>query len=41
MEFDAYQHAQQTVTDFYQNCTQVLGLNLSLAVSQLAYSLRR
>lgn len=41
MEFDKYQHAQQAIIDFYQNCTQVLGLNLSLAVSQLAYSLRR
>lgn len=41
MEFDAYQQAQNALNDFYQNCTQVLGLNLSLAVSKLAYSLRR
>ncbi|MCQ8876497.1 DNA polymerase III subunit delta' [Pseudoalteromonas shioyasakiensis] len=40
MQFDAYQQAQQALTEFYQNSTQVLGLNLPLAVSRLAYSLR-
>ena len=40
MSFDAYQSAQNALGEFLQNNTQVLGLNLSLAVSRLAYTLR-
>lgn len=41
MDFDTYQQSQQALTEFYQNSTQVLGLNLPLAISRLAYSLRK
>jgi DNA polymerase III subunit delta' len=41
MSFDAYQAAQQALHDFLQNNTQILGLNLPLAVSRLAYTLRK
>jgi DNA polymerase III subunit delta' len=40
MSFDAYQTAQQALNDFLQNNTQILGLNLPLAVSRLAYTFR-
>jgi len=40
MSFDAYQSAQNALGEFLQNNTQVLGLNLPLAVSRLAYTLR-
>lgn len=40
MSFDAYQNAQQALNEFLQNNTQVLGLNLPLAVSRLAHALR-
>jgi DNA polymerase-3 subunit delta' len=40
MSFDAYQTSQQALHDFLQNSTQILGLNLPLAVSRLAYRLR-
>lgn len=41
LSFDAYQNIQLAVTEFLQNSTQVLGLNLSLAISRLAYSLQK
>ena len=41
MDFDVYQQSQKALTEFYQNSTQVLGLNLPLAISRLAYSLRK
>ncbi|AQQ01625.1 DNA polymerase III subunit delta' [Pseudoalteromonas aliena] len=40
MNFEAYQVAQQALSEFLQNNTKILGLNLSLAVSRLAYILR-
>ena len=40
MSFEAYQVAQQALNDFLQNNIQILGLNLPLAVSRLAYILR-
>ncbi|KPZ53581.1 MULTISPECIES: DNA polymerase III subunit [Pseudoalteromonas] len=40
LSFDAYQSAQQAVNEFLQNSTEVLGLNLPLAVSRLAHALR-
>ena len=40
MSFDAYQIAQQALSEFLQNNTKILGLNLPLAVSRLAYTLR-
>lgn len=40
MDFDANQVAQKALSDFLHNYTQVLGLNLPLAVSRLAYILR-
>jgi DNA polymerase-3 subunit delta' len=40
MSFEAYQVAQQALNDFLQNNIQILGLNLPLAVSRLAYTLR-
>ena len=39
MNFDSYQNAQNALAEFVQNSTQILGLNLSLAVSRLAYRL--
>lgn len=41
LSFDAYQNIQLAVTEFLQNSTEVLGLNLSLAISRLAYSLQK
>ena len=40
MRFESYQIAQQALSEFLQNNTKILGLNLSLAVSRLAYILR-
>ena len=40
MSFDSHQVAQQALNDFLQNNIQILGLNLPLAVSRLAYILR-
>ena len=40
MSFEAYQEAQQALSEFLQNNTKILGLNLPLAVSRLAYILR-
>ena len=40
LSFDAYQSAQQALNEFLQNSTEVLGLNLPLAVSRLAHALR-
>ncbi|MGO2129019.1 MAG: DNA polymerase III subunit delta' [Pseudoalteromonas prydzensis] len=40
MDFDSYQNAQNALAEFVQNSTQILGLNLPLAVSRLAYRLR-
>lgn len=40
MSFNAYQTAQQALNDFLKNTTQILGINLPLAVSRLAYILR-
>ena len=40
LSFDAYQSAQQALNEFLQNSTEVLGLNLPLAVSRLAHVLR-
>tara|TARA_B110000211_G_scaffold231817_1_gene294163 strand:+ start:138 stop:1052 length:915 start_codon:yes stop_codon:yes gene_type:complete len=40
MSFDSYQNAQHALAEFLQNNIQVLGLNLPLAVSRLAYTLR-
>ena len=40
MSFDSHQVAQQALNDFLQNNIQILGLNLPLAVSLLAYILR-
>ena len=41
MDFDSYQSAQNALAEFVQNSTQILGLNLPLAVSRLAYRLRK
>ena len=41
LSFDAYQNIQLAVTEFLQNSTHVLGLNLPLAISRLAYSLQK
>ena len=40
MDFDSYQNAQNALAEFVQNTTEILGLNLPLAVSRLAYRLR-
>lgn len=40
MRFEAYQVSQKALSEFLQNNTKILGLNLSLAVSRLAYILR-
>jgi DNA polymerase III subunit delta' len=40
MSFEAYQTAQYALNDFLQNNTQILGLNLPLAVSRLAHIFR-
>jgi len=40
MSFDSYQNAQHALAEFLQNNIQILGLNLPLAVSRLAYTLR-
>jgi len=40
MSFEAYQEAQQALSEFLQNNTKILGLNFPLAVSRLAYILR-
>ena len=40
MSFEAYQIAQQALSEFLQNNTKILGLNLPLAVSRLAHILR-
>ncbi|MBQ4832524.1 DNA polymerase III subunit [Pseudoalteromonas sp. MMG010] len=40
-DYDTYQHLQQTLTEFSKNSNQVLGLNLPLAITKLAYCLRK
>jgi DNA polymerase-3 subunit delta' len=40
MRFESYQLAQQALIEFLRNSNQILGLNLPLAVSKLAYALR-
>ncbi|WP_404339897.1 AAA family ATPase [Pseudoalteromonas mariniglutinosa] len=40
MDFFVYQKAQQALTEFIHNSSKVLGLNLSLAISRLAFTLR-
>ena len=40
MDFDSFQNAQNALAEFVQNTTEILGLNLPLAVSRLAYRLR-
>jgi len=40
MDLDSYQNAQNALAEFVQNTTEILGLNLPLAVSRLAYRLR-
>lgn len=40
MDFFSYQKAQSAISEFIYNSSHVLGLNMPLAISQLAFSLR-
>jgi DNA polymerase-3 subunit delta' len=40
MDFFSYQKAQQAIAEFLYNSSHVLGLNMSLAISKLAFSIR-